>query len=135
MQRIEALISDADGTLVDTAPLIRHGQHEAARTYLEQHGLAANLLPTYDEYERVLNQHVGGSTRQTFERTVKALFEGRTHHIEQVDYDELNDLLNPIQDRIAPEFVGAFDGQLISYGASAMQVSSSPYSRAVALIT
>jgi hypothetical protein len=34
MKNIEALISDADGTLVDTLGLIRHGQYEAARLML-----------------------------------------------------------------------------------------------------
>lgn len=108
MHQIEALISDADGTLVDTARLIRHGQHEAAVSYLKAHGIPGGELPTYEQYELVLNQHVGGSTRQTFERTVAALYADRVHHIDGIDYDALNRLLDPVQDRIAPEYVKAF---------------------------
>jgi hypothetical protein len=33
---IRTIISDADGTLIDTMDLIRHGQYEAVATYLEQ---------------------------------------------------------------------------------------------------
>lgn len=110
LNNFDALVSDADGCLVDTAALIRHGQHETAATFLTNHGIPSGEIPTFEEYEPVLNQHVGGSTRQTLERTVRALYEGRDHHLEGVDYDELDSLLNPVQDRIAPEFVKAFPG-------------------------
>lgn len=110
LKNFDALISDADGCLVDTASLIRHGQYEAASTFLTNHGVPDEQMPTFEEYEPVLNQHVGGSTRQTLERTVRALYRGRDHHLDGVDYDELNSLLNPVQDRIAPEFVRAFPG-------------------------
>jgi phosphoglycolate phosphatase-like HAD superfamily hydrolase len=36
MNGIRTIISDADGTLIDTMDLIRHGQYEAVATYLEQ---------------------------------------------------------------------------------------------------
>lgn len=110
MSEIKLLLSDADGTLVNTAPLIRHGQHEAASSFLASHGIPAKDIPDYDHYEVFLNQHVGGSTRQTFERTLRALYEDKSHHLEGIDYDELNGLLNPIQDRIAPKYVEAFPG-------------------------
>ncbi len=108
MQAFEALISDADGTLVNTVPLIRHGQYETAVTFLRHHGVPAGDIPQYDQYEKLLNQVVGGSARQTLERTVRALYEDRTHHLEGMDYDELHALLDPIQDRLAPEYIQPF---------------------------
>lgn len=110
MSRVEALLSDADGTFVDTADLIRHGQHIAARSFLTDRGIPSGEIPTYEQYEKLLNKVVGGSARQTLERTVKALYEDRTHHLEGMDYDKLNSLLDPIQDRLAPGYVKAFPG-------------------------
>ncbi|MEK7472165.1 MAG: HAD family hydrolase [Patescibacteria group bacterium] len=110
MSAVEAVISDADGTLVDTVLLIRHGHYETATTFLAQHGVPSEEIPDYEEYETLLNKIVGGSARQTLERTVKAIYEDKTHHIEGVDYDELNKLLDPIQDRLAPEYVKSFPG-------------------------
>lgn len=108
MPLIKAIISDADGTLVNTVPLIRHGQHETAVTFLRNHGVPEADIPSYDKYEVLLNKSVGGSARQTLELTVKALYRDKTHHLEYIDYDELHRLLNPIQDRLAPEFVKPF---------------------------
>lgn len=110
MPTIEAIASDADGTLVDTVALIRHGQHQTAVEFLKQRGVPDNDLPGYEEYEMLLNRVVGGSARQTLERTVKILFEDKAHHLEGIDYDELNRMLDPIQDRLAPEYVRAFPG-------------------------
>ncbi len=107
---IEGIISDADGTLVDTVSLIRRGQYETAITFLTNHGVPQNDIPTYDNYEVLLNKLVGGSARQTLERTVKALYEDKAHHLEGIDYDELNGFLDPIQDRLAPEHVKPFPG-------------------------
>lgn len=107
---IEAVLSDADGTLVDTVSLIRHGQHETAVTFLQRHGVPDADLANYEEYEQLLNKLVGGSARQTLELTVKALYENRAHHLEGVDYDELHRMLDPIQDRLAPDYVKAFPG-------------------------
>lgn len=108
MLATEAIISDADGTLVNTVPLIRHGQHEAAVAFLRNRDIPEADIPSYDQYEVLLNKRVGGSARQTLELTVKDLYEDRVHHLEGMDYDELHHLLNPIQDRLAPEFVKPF---------------------------
>lgn len=110
MKSIEAVLSDADGTLVDTVQLIRHGQYETAKTYLEGHDIHANEIPDYDRYEVLLNQAVGGSARDTLERTVRLLYESQPHYLDGIDFDALHNMLNPIQDRIAPEFVKPYEG-------------------------
>lgn len=110
MQTIEAIISDADGTLVDSVSLIRRGQHETVKEFLEKHGLPAEAVPSYEGYEILLNQQVGGSARQTLERTVRVLYEDQLHHLDGMDFDELHSLLDPVQDRIAAEHVQAFPG-------------------------
>lgn len=107
---IEAIASDADGTLVDSVQLIRHGQYETAITYLRNHGIPEKSIPDFPRYVDLLNQIVGGSARQTLERTVKLLYEKEQHHIESADYDELNLMLDPIQDELAPKYVKAFPG-------------------------
>lgn len=106
----EAIISDADGTLVDTLHLIRHGQYETAMTYLTQKGVDPVHVPDYETYEALLNQTVGGSARDTLEKTVTLLYRDQPHHLQGLDFDELHDLLNPIQDKIAPEFVKGYGG-------------------------
>lgn len=108
--RPRAILSDADGTLVDTVGLIRHGQYETAKSYLEKQGVAAESLPSYDTYEGYLNQVVGGAARDTLERTVRLLYAHQPHHAEAFDFDALHDELNPVQDRIAPEFVKPYTG-------------------------
>lgn len=110
MIRPEAIISDADGTLVDTVHLIRHGQYETSKTYLLQKGVQPEAIPSYDDYEKVLNRTVGGSARDTLERTVKEIYKNTPRHLDGLDYDELHDLLNPVQDKIAPEFVNGYEG-------------------------
>lgn len=110
MKNIEAVLSDADGTLVDTVQLIRHGQYETARTYLEGHGIPPAEIPGYNHYEALLNQTVGGSARDTLEKTVRLLYELQPHHVEGIDFDALHDMLNPVQDRIAPEYVKPYEG-------------------------
>lgn len=105
-----SILSDADGTLVDTVHLIRHGQYEAALEYLQVHGIPEKDLPDYPAYEGLLNKTVGGSARDTLERTVRLLYAERTYHLEGLNFDDLHARLDPIQDRIAPEFVHAYDG-------------------------
>lgn len=112
----EAILSDADGTLVNTLHLIRHGQYETSRSYLTQHGIPAEEIPDYDSYEVLLNQSVGGSARDTLERTVRLLYANSQHHLAGINFDELHDMLNPIQDEIAPEFVRGYEGLSSLFG-------------------
>ena len=106
----KAIISDSDGTLVNTLRLIRHGQYVTFKTYFTAKEVDPADIPNYETYEELLNQTVGGSARDTLERTVRLAFEDRPHYLEYADFDELHDLLNPIQDKIAPEFVEAYEG-------------------------
>lgn len=110
MTKIKAIISDADGTLVDTLYLIRHGQYETVKTYLTDHGIPSSEIPKYEEYEEHLHQTLGGSARETLERTVALIYENKPHHLTDIDFNALHDLLNPIQDKIAPEYVKAYPG-------------------------
>lgn len=111
MSRIKAIISDADGTLVNTIFLIRHGQYEATAEYLLTKGLHHHEIPPYEEYRQELDQSVGGSTRETFEKTLKRLFSQKHPElISQIDFNELDRSLGPIQDRLAPLYVHPFHG-------------------------
>lgn len=110
MTKIKAIISDADGTLVNTLHLIRHGQYETAKAYLTEHGIPTSEIPDYDEYQEHLLKVLGGSARETLERAVRLVYVGSPHHLEGMDFDRLHDLLNPIQDKIAPDYVKAFPG-------------------------
>lgn len=110
MTKIKALISDADGTLVNTLYLIRHGQYEAAAEYLSARGISRSHLPPYEVYEDYINKSVGGPTRETFQRTLSLLFSDHKNLSEQVDFDELDHTLQPIQDRLAPLYVHPFYG-------------------------
>lgn len=108
---IKAIISDADGTLVNTVYLIRHGQYETAVEYLTARDVPRHDIPDYETYETYINKVVGGSTRETFERTIRLLFgETHEHHLAKIDFDELDSRLAPIQDRIAPLYVHPFHG-------------------------
>ena len=106
----EAIISDADGTLVDTLHLIRHGQYEAFKTYFLGQGIDLIDIPDYEMYEPLLNQTVGGSAHDTLERTARLVYRNQPHNLEDVDFDALHNLLNPIQDKIAPKFVKGYEG-------------------------
>ncbi len=108
MNKIEAILSDADGTLVDTVELIRRGQYEASRTYLSKYGLNTSEIPDYDTYTIALNQVVGGSARHTLENTLALIYANKPNLISGVDYDELHSLLNPTQDLLAAETVKPF---------------------------
>ena len=108
---IKAVISDADGTLVNTVYLIRHGQYETAVEYLMHRGVPREDIPGYEVYESYINKAVGGSTRETFEKTIRLLFSKTLeHHLEKIDFDELDNSLAPIQDHIAPLYVHPFHG-------------------------
>ncbi len=108
---IKAIISDADGTLVNTVYLIRHGQYEAAVEYLTDRAVPRHDIPDYETYESYINKAVGGSTRETFEKTIRLLFrETHEHHMDKIDFDALDSRLMPIQDHIAPLYVHPFHG-------------------------
>ncbi len=112
MSKIKAIISDADGTLVDTLYLIRHGQYEAAVEYLVSHGLAERShIPHYEVYEDYINKSVGGPTLDTFHKTLSLLFKDHMsvdHNA--IDFVELDKSLQPVQDRLAPLYVHPFHG-------------------------
>lgn len=108
---IKAIIADADGTLVNTLHLIRHGQYETATQYLVERGVPKGDIPEYFKYESFINKSVGGPTRETFEKTIKMMFsETHEHHLEKIDFDELDKKLAPIQDYLAPLYVHPFHG-------------------------
>jgi phosphoglycolate phosphatase-like HAD superfamily hydrolase len=111
MSKIKAIISDSDGTLVNTLYLIRHGQYEAAVEYLTARGISHNQIPPYEVYEDFINKSVGGPTKDTFHRTLTLLFQ-EEHKVDltDIDFDELDSSLRPIQDRIAPLYVHPFHG-------------------------
>ncbi|MCC7543618.1 HAD family hydrolase [bacterium] len=110
MTKVKAVVSDADGTLVNTIYLIRHGQYETVKSYLVQHGISDDHIPTYEQFEQHLHTALGGSARETLERTVRLIFDDMQDKLEGMDFDILHDLLDPIQDRIAPEYVTAYPG-------------------------
>ena len=110
MPKIEAIVADSDGTLVDTVGLICHGQYEAATRYLAQHGIPENELPDFDTYNEVLTKTVGGSARNTLEQTVRELYKNSPHHLVDMNFDDLHMMLNPVQDELAPEYVKAYEG-------------------------
>ncbi|HVQ43617.1 MAG TPA: HAD family hydrolase [Candidatus Saccharimonadia bacterium] len=110
MTRLDALISDADGTLIDTVYMVRHGLYETARRYLTGYGVPVGEIPSYEGYQTQLEEVLGGSARDSLERVVRRLYEAAPHHLEGIDYEALNALLDPIQDELAPRFVKAYPG-------------------------
>ena len=108
---IKAIISDSDGTLVNTLYLIRHGQYEATIKHLLKAGVPRHDIPEYEVFESYINKSVGGRTRETLEATVRLLY-GITHehHLKNIDFDELDRELQPIQDEIAPLYVHPYHG-------------------------
>jgi|SRR5688572_23761526 phosphoglycolate phosphatase-like HAD superfamily hydrolase len=111
MSKIKAIISGADGTLINNLYLIRHGQYEAAVEYMVERGIGRNDIPGYEDYESFINKSVGGSTRDTFEKTLRLLFgERHAEHLKAIDFDELDRRLEPIQDRLAPLYTHPFHG-------------------------
>ena len=109
MDKIRALISDSDGTLLDTVSLIRQGQYETVRQYLTEYGIPSEEMPTFSTFSKALEQTVGGSARDTLEQTVRLLYKGHLD-VDKMDFDALHDMLNPVQDRIAKEHIRPYDG-------------------------
>lgn len=107
---IKAVISDADGTLVNTMYFIRHGQYEAVVEYLVSKGVARTDLPSYEQYQTYLHQVVGGPTSSTLQQTIKLLARDfRSIDGIVVDGNEIDQrILRPIQDRLAPLYIHPF---------------------------
>ena len=109
MHKIKAIISGSDGTLVDSLYMIRRGQYEAAVEYMVERGIGRHGLPTYEEYERVVNQSVGGRTRETMEKSLRLLFaKNNKEQLAEINFDDLERRLGPIQDRLTPLCVHPF---------------------------
>lgn len=106
--KIKAIISGSDGTLVDSLYMIRRGQYEAAVEYMVDRGIARHGLPSYEEFEQVINQSVGGRSRETMERAMRLLFAKHEAQLKQINFDDLERRLGPIQDRLAPLYVHPF---------------------------
>lgn len=118
---IKAIISDADGTLVNTLHLIRHGQYQTAVRYLTKQQVPRSDIPPYEIYKSYIDKSVGGPTRETLEKTIRLLFADiKDHHLQNIDFDELDRSLTPIQDEIAPLYVHPFHGltELFSWAGS-----------------
>lgn len=105
------LITDLDGTLFKTLPLVYHGQHEAARRYLADHEHIPNEhIPPYETYAELLDKAIGGSTLETFQTTLDLAFRDTyPHYLNLIDAREPNALLQVIQDELAPDYVSAYD--------------------------
>lgn len=111
MKKIKAIIAGSDGTLVDTMYLIRHGQYETAVEYMVERGIARHDIPGYEDYESFINKSVGGSTKDTFEKTLHLLFgERHAEHLKAINFDDLDRRLEPVQDRLAPLYIHPFHG-------------------------
>lgn len=106
----KAIISDADGTLVDTLHLIRHGQYETAKNYLIQKEINPSHIPDYETYEKLINKTVGGSARDTLEKTVSLLYKDKPGYLQTINFDDLHENLDMVQDKIAPDFVKGYKG-------------------------
>lgn len=135
---IKALISDADGTLVNTLYLIRHGQYEAvAQSLMTDYGVHRHDLPSYEQYEIFLNQSVGGPTRHTLEETYRK-FSAQIKGLEisEIGFDKIDANLQAIQDRIAPLYVHPYPGlddllRLLSDIEVGLAIYSSGYSNMI----
>lgn len=110
MELPKVIISDADGTLVDTLHLIRHGQYTTTTQFLASHKVTPADIPDFDTFQAILANTVGGSARHTLEQTVRKIYEKTPHRLEGMDFEDLHDRLNPIQDQLAPEFVKPYEG-------------------------
>jgi phosphoglycolate phosphatase-like HAD superfamily hydrolase len=110
MGHVKALLSDADGTLVDTVHLIRRGLFEASHRYLVNHGLSSDEIPDYLTYEKHLQAAVGGNARRTIEQTLRNLYKDTPSRLDGVDFDEMYALVDPLQDELAGQLVGSYPG-------------------------
>lgn len=107
---LDLLIADIDGTLIDTVRLIREGHYLAARNYFMSRGMPAGDFPSHAAYQHQLRLSVGGSTRNTLEATVSALFADKPECLVGVDFEEMERSLNALQDGLTPRYVTAYVG-------------------------
>ena len=105
-----ALLSDADGTLVDTLQLIRRGMYETTRQYLSMVGIPADDIPSYGTYVPLLNKSIGPSARATLERAVRLMYSADPHYLANLNFDAAYGLLDPVQDKLAVEYVKPYPG-------------------------
>lgn len=117
MKSPQAILSDADGTLVNTLQLIRQGQYQTAKAYLLQQGVLERELPDYASYETILNKLVGQSARKLLEVTLREVYKDKPQLLKTIDFDAVYEMLNPIQDTLAMDCITAYDGlsPLLSY--------------------
>lgn len=109
MNKIKAIVFGSDGTLIDSLYLIRRGQYEAAIEYLVERGIGRHGLPPYEEYELFVNQSVGGRTKETMQKSLGLLFSKNHKELfAQINFDDLERRLGPIQDRLAPLYLHQF---------------------------
>jgi phosphoglycolate phosphatase-like HAD superfamily hydrolase len=59
MKNIDALISDSDGTLVDTVKLICRDQYATAKRYFTKHVISTGKIPECGVYDTPLIKSVG----------------------------------------------------------------------------
>jgi phosphoglycolate phosphatase-like HAD superfamily hydrolase len=108
--KIKALLCDVDGTLIDTVEVIQRGQYEAAIQHYLAVGLQKVDLPTYDAYQEALLKVVGGHVRDTLEATSHLLFANRPDIITKLDFDEMTQIMRPIQEELALTLVRPYEG-------------------------
>lgn len=107
---MKLLIADADGTLVDTVRLIRHGQYETARRYLLAHGVPSKYVVNFTTYNVYLQQLIGGSAQDTMRRVLEAIYAKTPEILEGIDYARMVALLNEVQDELATTDLSAYEG-------------------------
>lgn len=110
ISNFDTVISDADGTLVDTVELIRKGQYQALINHLASRQVSSNQLPNYEYFEEALHQSIGGDTYSTLRKTASLIYENFPEILQKLDFDELNNGLSAVQDQVAPSLVKAYDG-------------------------
>ena len=110
MKNVKAIISDADGTLVNTVDLIRHGQYEAAKRFYIRNGVAENDIPDFTYYIECLDRVVGASAHDTLRKTAELIFQDRPEYLGAMNFDELTASLKSVQDEMAPSYVRPYGG-------------------------
>lgn len=104
-------VTDADGTLVDTVSLIRHGQYATVCEYLvDDLRVPEDELPSYSAFCDVLHETVGGSAYAVLAASVDVVLREMGVVGCRADYDRLHGLLNPVQDRLAGDYVKPYPG-------------------------